>query len=103
MATMDREGEGLAHEPALGGQEAPGDYEAFRRAVFELACGMEEPLREASQFARVIGITDTQNDEDREALATVAFEAVARLETAADCWAKLFELCRGPAGGSEAP
>ena len=99
MANMDRDGEGRAR----GRDPLPGDYEALRRAVFELACEMEEPLRDASHFARVIGITETQNDEERSAISTVAFEAVARLETAADCWAKLFELCRGPAGGSEAP
>jgi len=71
------------------------EREGWRAALFDLTNKMEEPLREAEQFVRVIGLIDAKLSEDHEAVAFVAAEAVVRLETVAEAWRALNALRRG--------
>jgi hypothetical protein len=71
------------------------EREGWRAALFDLTNQMEEPLREASQFMRVIGLIDGRNGEDEDAIAAVAWEAVIRLEKVAEAWRGLNDLHKG--------
>ncbi len=55
---------------------------------------MEEPLRQALQFVRVIALAHLPHDEEMEAIAFVAVEARLRLEAVEGVWRKLYSEAR---------
>jgi hypothetical protein len=94
MATAGR-GQTIASRARAASDEDGGDErEALRQAVAHLVQEMEEPLREAFQFIRVVGLIDPCRDEDWESVSAVAMEASARLRCVTNGWRGLVDLCR---------
>jgi len=92
MTTMDRDGE--TH--AQNGAEPP-ELAALREAIFEQVHRTGEPLREAMQFCRLIGLLGLCEEEEAfEPVATVAMAAWRRLGEVSAAWEALDGLILPP-------
>jgi len=69
---------------------------ALREAIFEHTHRMEEPLREAACFVRLIGMLGLQDDEAHEPVATVAMAAWRKLKDVSEAWEALDDLAHPP-------
>jgi hypothetical protein len=80
--------------PAAGPSKAkdPAEIAALREAIFEHTHRMEEPLREAACFVRLIGMLGLQDDEAHEPVATVAMAAWRKLKDVSEAWETLCDL-----------
>ncbi len=93
MATR-RRGKGLrASRTKAPAKMSSGD---LGHRLFRQLDRMEEPLRQALQFVRVIELAHLPHDEEMEAIAfvAVAVEARLRLEAVEGVWRKLYSEAR---------
>lgn len=63
----------------------------FREAVSKHTFEMEEPLRHATQFTRVLELARHSHDDEFQSIGLVAVEVRSRLETVHELWRALRE------------
>ncbi|HEY2071037.1 MAG TPA: hypothetical protein VGG48_15885 [Rhizomicrobium sp.] len=71
-------------------RRAERQLEALRAAVSEPALAMEEPLRHAEHFLRAILMAEQPHNEEVDALAFVAGEAMLLVEDSREALAQIF-------------